>query len=310
MRTQRIATATLLALSAVSMAAGAPTTQAVDERPSGDASQDAPSEPEHPVSQGVVPGAGDTLSGELHDRNVHDGHPAASPDTEPTSILPEVDLGDVLPAAVSRPMAGQVRATGTTTDRSHAETVQAGDGVPTRPRPATLDADGLRADALRNDALSADALGARAIALVEPARSLAAETMLVYTGNDGEEIDVDRLRTWLEGRDSPLAAYTEELIRAGLDHDVDPRLVVGIAAIESSVGIALPPGSHNAWGWGGNGAHGLAAWPSWPVAIDTFTERLGALYDTDNVDETMARRYCPPNWRQWLRTVRWVMQDI
>lgn len=133
---------------------------------------------------------------------------------------------------------------------------------------------------------------------------------LVYVATDGEHIDVERIEAWLTDRGSPMAPYARELVQAGVDHDVDPRLVVGIAAIESTVGERLPPGSHNAWGWGGDGAYGLAAWPSWPVAIDTFTERLGALYDTESVDERMARRYCPPNWQAWLRTVRWVIADI
>lgn len=132
----------------------------------------------------------------------------------------------------------------------------------------------------------------------------------VYDGADGERIDAPRIRAWLEERNSPMAPYAEELVAAGTEHDVDPRLVVGIAAIESSAGKRLPPGSHNAWGWGGNGAHGLAAWPSWPVSIDEFTEGLARVYDTDDVDETMARKYVPPNWQKWLRTVHWVMDDI
>lgn len=133
---------------------------------------------------------------------------------------------------------------------------------------------------------------------------------LEYETADGETIDPERIRAWLEDRDSPMAPYAEELVAAGIEHDVDPRLVVGIAAIESSAGKRLPPGSHNAWGWNGNGPHGLKAWPSWPVAIDGFTEGLARVYDTDNVDERMARKYVPPNWQKWLRTVRWVIDDI
>ncbi len=136
------------------------------------------------------------------------------------------------------------------------------------------------------------------------------EPTLVYEGADGETIDPERLRVWLEDRNSPLAAHAEDLVAAGLAHGVDPRLVVGIAAIESSAGKRLPPGSHNAWGWSGNGPHGLHTWPSWPVAIDEFTEGLARVYDTDNVDERMARKYVPPNWEKWLRTVRWVINDI
>lgn len=133
---------------------------------------------------------------------------------------------------------------------------------------------------------------------------------LVYEGADGERIDPPRVRAWLEDRNSPMAPYAEELVAAGIDHDVDPRLVVGIAAIESSAGKRLPPRSHNAWGWSGSGAYGLAAWPSWPVSIDEYTQGLARVYDTDHVDETMARKYVPPNWQKWLRTVRWVIDDI
>lgn len=131
-----------------------------------------------------------------------------------------------------------------------------------------------------------------------------------YHASDGEVIDVERIRTWLENRDAPLAAYAEELVEAGITHDVDPRLVVAIATMESSAGLRLPPGSHNAWGWGGSGAHGLHHWPSWEVAIDDYTQRLGRLYDTEQVDETFARTYCPPEWRRWLETVTWVIGDI
>jgi hypothetical protein len=138
----------------------------------------------------------------------------------------------------------------------------------------------------------------------------AEDAPLVYEGADGELIDPERLRTWLAGRNYPLADYSQELVAAGIDHGVDPRLIVGIAVIESSGGKRLPPSTHNAWGWSGNGPHGLRSWSSWPEAIDGFTEGLARVYDTDNVDERMARKYVPPNWEKWLRTVRWVINDI
>ncbi len=133
---------------------------------------------------------------------------------------------------------------------------------------------------------------------------------LGYLGADGERIDVDRIQGWLEHRGSPLAPYAEDLVAAGVAYDVDPRVVLGIAGIESTVGEQIPEGSHNAWGWNGDGPRGLKAWDSWPEAIDDYTERLGRLYDTDNVDEDFAQTYCPPNWEKWLDTVQWVIGDI
>jgi hypothetical protein len=138
----------------------------------------------------------------------------------------------------------------------------------------------------------------------------AADAELVYLASDGERIDVERIATWLEHRGSPMAPYAEDLVRAGVAYDVDPRVVLGIAGIESTVGEAIPEGSHNAWGWNGDGPRGLKAWDSWPEAIDDYTERLGRLYDTENVDEDFAQTYCPPNWEKWLDTVQWVMNDI
>ena len=132
----------------------------------------------------------------------------------------------------------------------------------------------------------------------------------VYETADGELIDAGRVVDFLDGRDAPLAAYAETIVAAGVEHDVDPRVVVGIAIAESNGAEMKPAGTHNAWGWGGNGPRGLRAWDSWEESIDGFTERLGALYDTDNVDWEFARTYCPPNTQWWYDTVTWARAQI
>ena len=131
-----------------------------------------------------------------------------------------------------------------------------------------------------------------------------------YVTADGESITADRVRAFLDGRDAPMADQAEAIVAAGITHDVDPRLVVGIAIAESNAGERLPVGSHNAWGWGGSGKFGLAHWSSWDEALDTYTERLGALYDTEDVGRSFAETYCPPNWQWWLDTVTWVIDEI
>lgn len=180
------------------------------------------------------------------------------------------------------------------------------------------DLDGLGSDAAESVAVALSAVPAEDRADLDAVAEVFAERDLshlfewsqAYVASDGEVIDAERVGAWLESRDSPMAPHAEELVAAGIAHEVDPRLVVGIAAIESEAGKRLPPGSHNAWGWNGSGPHGLQAWPSWSVAIDEFTEGLARVYDTDNVDETMAQKYVPPNWEHWLSTVRWVIDDI
>ncbi len=132
----------------------------------------------------------------------------------------------------------------------------------------------------------------------------------VYLGDDGEHVDAERLRAWLDDVDSPLTDHAETIIEAGVAYDVDPRLVVAIAMTESTAGHHKPAGSHNAWGWGGDGPSGLAAWDSWPEAIDHFTWRFSELYDASSIDRAMERRYCPPCDGHWLSTVRSVYGDI
>lgn len=131
-----------------------------------------------------------------------------------------------------------------------------------------------------------------------------------YVTDDGEVIDAERIRDFLAPRGAPMADEAEAIVAAGVAHDVDPRVVVGIAIAESNAGERMPPSSHNAWGWGGSGPHGLATWDSWEDALDDYTGRLGELYDTDRVDTSFAQTYCPPNWRWWLDTVTWAIDEI
>ncbi len=132
----------------------------------------------------------------------------------------------------------------------------------------------------------------------------------VYAAADGEPIDAERIHDFLAGRGSPLAEQAETFVAAGIAHDVDPRVVVAIAIAESNGGERLPAGSHNAWGWGGSGPHGLAAWGSWEESIHGYTELLGERYETDDVSVEFARTYCPPNWRWWHDTVTWAVAQI
>jgi hypothetical protein len=153
------------------------------------------------------------------------------------------------------------------------------------------------------------------IAAVEPLPTLRTEAerieALVYVAADGTEVTPERIFAFLDGRGAPLAAQAELFVEAGLRHDVDPRLVVAIAIAESNGGEMHPQGTHNVWGWSGSGGpRGLRAWDSWEDSIDEYTERLGALYDTDNVDWAFASTYCPPNTQWWFNTVTWAIAQI
>ena len=132
----------------------------------------------------------------------------------------------------------------------------------------------------------------------------------VYVASDGTVVDEAAIRSFLDGRDAPLADQAATFVAAGVEHDVDPRLPVAISIIESGGGKAMPSGSHNPWGWSGSGPSGLKAWGSWDEAINDYTERLGRLYDTKNVDMDFASTYCPPNAERWLEVVTWSMGQM
>lgn len=127
----------------------------------------------------------------------------------------------------------------------------------------------------------------------------------VYVADQGERVTVERIRAYLERKGSPLAPHADAFVEAGVAHDVDPRLVVAISAIESTFGKHQL--GHNAWGWGGSN---LQRWPDWDTAIREYTAALGEKYDTHNVDAAFAKRYVPPNWRHWLDVVHAVMNEI
>ncbi len=136
------------------------------------------------------------------------------------------------------------------------------------------------------------------------------DEVLAFETDDGDRIDAERIEQYLDDRGAPLAEHAQTFVEAGVEQDVDPRLVVGIAIAESNGGKQLPPSTYNAWGWSGNGPQGLHSWSSWDESIHDFTARLSELYDTDNVDESFAQTYVPPNWRWWLDVVHMVKADI
>jgi hypothetical protein len=161
-----------------------------------------------------------------------------------------------------------------------------------------------------SDEVADDPAEVGADAADEGAEDAASDDAPTFVAADGDEVTAERVEAFLAGRGAPLADHAATIVAAGIEHDVDPRLIVGIAIAESNGGKRLPAGSYNAWGWSGSGSHGLRHWSSWEASIDDFTERLGRIYDTSAVDESFARTYCPPNWRWWLETVTWTMGAI
>lgn len=115
---------------------------------------------------------------------------------------------------------------------------------------------------------------------------------------------VANIRNYLSNRNSPLAQYAEEFVKAADHYEIDYRIVAAISVVESGAGIHnFRP--HNAWGWG------RMSFENWTEGIWTVSGGISRYYARGmTTPELMAPRYCPPNAEYWARTVRFVMNQI
>jgi hypothetical protein len=115
---------------------------------------------------------------------------------------------------------------------------------------------------------------------------------------------VENVNNYLIKRNSPLAPYSEEIVKAANAYGIDYRLLAAISIIESSGGQhTFRP--YNAWGWG------KMTFANWTEAIWTVSEGLGNYYKRGmTTPRTIAPVYCPPNATNWANNVQSVMNTI
>ncbi|MBI5619530.1 glucosaminidase domain-containing protein [Candidatus Gottesmanbacteria bacterium] len=65
-----------------------------------------------------------------------------------------------------------------------------------------------------------------------------------------EDVRVEKLRSFLESHDSPLADAASHFVAEADRLDMDWKLVAAIAGVESTFGKQIPTNSYNGWGWG------------------------------------------------------------
>ncbi len=108
------------------------------------------------------------------------------------------------------------------------------------------------------------------------------------------------IKQYLEKYHSPLSSYSEYIFSVSQKYNLDYRLVVAIAQQESNLGKKIPPGTHNAWGWGIH-SKGTLGFSSWEEGIETVARGLREDYlDKGFVSlEQIAARYAPPSRETW-----------
>jgi hypothetical protein len=104
---------------------------------------------------------------------------------------------------------------------------------------------------------------------------------------------------------APLANYAEKFVEVANKYDLDYRLLPAIATVESNGGKNNFR-SYNAWGWGNKG------FSSFEEGIEVVAKGLKTGYidkGRDTVEE-IAPVYCPPNYKNWARSVNQFMLEI
>lgn len=106
---------------------------------------------------------------------------------------------------------------------------------------------------------------------------------------------VEKLRTFLEEKNSPLAAYAEYIVHVSDENDIPWTLVASIAGKESSFGVHIKPNSYNAWGvmqWDAKGVRSIRSFSSWKEGILFEAKLLSNSYRT-NMNKAIQEKYCP-----------------
>ena len=104
---------------------------------------------------------------------------------------------------------------------------------------------------------------------------------------------------------APLADYAEKVVEVANKYGLDYRLLPAIATVESSGGKNNFR-KYNAWGWGNK------SFGSFEEGIETVGKGLKTGYidkGRDTVEE-IAPIYCPPNYKNWTRSVNQFMNEI
>lgn len=126
-----------------------------------------------------------------------------------------------------------------------------------------------------------------------PANLLPDEATYGWGGDFSHGVSARSIDDYLRSQGSPMAGNGEAFLRAGLQWNIDPRLIVAIAGAESSFGRTTCA-SHNAWGWGCPTSP--FSFASWEAGIDAVTKGIRTGYVDDGLTSVLAihQRYAPP----------------
>ena len=136
----------------------------------------------------------------------------------------------------------------------------------------------------------------------------------IVTGTDAR---ISIVTNYLSYQGSPMVGSAATFVAVADKYNLDWRLLVAIAGKESSFGKYIPPGPHNAWGWGiPTGAQRGIGFDSWDEGIETVGRGLRNFYFNRGYDTLMEieSMYTPPSAAQadhpWVAGVSEFMYEI
>ena len=122
------------------------------------------------------------------------------------------------------------------------------------------------------------------------------------------------IKEYLEKQNSPMAPYTNDLIKAARKYNLDPLLLVAIAQCESNLGKKMPPGCNNPFGWGIH-SKGTLCFDTWQAGFQTVAKGLRDKYFNTGLDspEELMARYTPPALEKdgsWAKCVNYFLENL
>ena len=107
------------------------------------------------------------------------------------------------------------------------------------------------------------------------------------------------VKKYLKLYDSPMADNAGDFVYYADKYNLDWRLVLAIAGVESTYGKQIPPYSYNSWGWGVYGDN-VIRFKSWKEGIQTVSQGLREQYmdkwGGDNIYEIGSFYASSPHW--------------
>ena len=107
------------------------------------------------------------------------------------------------------------------------------------------------------------------------------------------------LRAYLAQFNSPLTDHADTFIKQADANNIDWKMVAAISGVESGFGIAIPPYSYNAWGFGVYGSN-VRRFASWDDGITVVSTSLRKEYmdsrGATNVYQIGATYAASPTW--------------